>query len=282
MEMAASNPFAALFGTPEPSAHPLKKKPINTIIEDVFGFTLDPAHSQKRELLLLEEISVNFKTKALDLPFLHHALFDRLFMCANEDSEVIANARNTFTGGGHSTETKVITYLSNCFRNLKGEENYLTVQEYEKIQQIIVQNSVTSLIESDIYQGQSFEDQLIEILKENSHFGPPFFKALCKGVLIDDDGKEVFLKEKLSHLLLFLTAEIEKMTLINFDCSVFNVLGVFTTEEYLSSILLDVKPQKFVTGADYAHTPLGALFNIAILPKTPNGPYDHFQPTDSV
>lgn len=279
--MAAPNPFAALFGAPEPPTHPLKKKPINAIIEDVFGFTLDSIHSQKRELLLLEEISVNFKTKELDLPFLHHALFDRLFMCANEDSEVLTSARSTFTSG-HSTETKVITYLSNCFRNLKGEENYLTVPEYEKIQQIIVQNSVTSLIESDIYQGQSFEDQLIEILKENSHFGPQFFKALCKGILIDDDGKEVLLKEKLSHLLLVLTTEIEKMTLISFDYSVFNVLGVFTTEEYLSSILLDVRPQKFVTGADYAQTPLGALFNIAILPKTPNGPYDHFQPTDSV
>lgn len=279
--MAASNPFAALLGVPEPPANLTKKKSFNTIIEDIFGFTLDPTHSQKRELLLLEEISEHFKSKELHLSFLQHVLFDRLFMCTVQDNDVITKARSTIRSK-HATEVNVLTYLSNCFGHLKGQENYLTAEEYNAIQDMIVQNSVTSLIESDIYEAQSVENQLIEVLKENSPSASPFLKALCKCVLLGTDGNEAILKKKLSHLLMILTAEIEKMTLINFDCSVFNVLGVFATEEYLASILLDAKPQKFITGADYAKTPLGALFNIAILPKSPNGPYDHFQPTDSV
>lgn len=94
---------------------------------------------------------------------------------------------------------------------------------------------------------------------------------------------EAFLKNKLTQILLVLTEEIIKSNIVTFDYHTFNVLSVFTTEEYLASIFLDVKPAKFTAGSDYANTPLGAIFNIAILPKTPNAIYEHFQdPTDQV
>ncbi|RZC37889.1 ubiquitin conjugation factor E4 A [Asbolus verrucosus] len=279
--MSDFNPFAALIEDNEDTNKNktvLNVKSINCILEEIFGFTLDIKTSEKQQLLFLEEVSKTFSRKDLDLQILQHALFDRLFMC-NEENLIIKDAKKTFRNA-HSYETKVIIYLYNCYRNVNDDDNLVT-EDKAKVKSLIIQNAVTAFIQSEIYEGQQLEEQLIEILRDGLLYYDSFFKDTCKGVLEEDDGGEAFLKEKLSHILLLVTSEIEKSNIITIDYRIFNILNIFTTEEYLGCIFLDVKPKKFAVGSDYAKTPLGAVLNISILPKVPNAIYEHFQdPTD--
>ncbi|EEZ99810.1 Ubiquitin conjugation factor E4 A-like Protein [Tribolium castaneum] len=282
--MSDFNPFAALIEESTDKSNDSTNtkqghvKNISSILEEIFAFTLDPKVSEKKHFLLLEEVANTFSRNDLDLLILQHALFDRLFMC-NEENLFIKTAKQNFRNT-HSFESNVLTYLCNCFRNLSDDMN-LESGEKAKVKSLIIQNAVTALIQSEIYEGQKLEQQLIDILKDNTDNGILFFKDVCKGVLDEEEGGEAFLKDKLGQILLVLTDDIIKSNIVTFDYGIFNVLNVFTTEEYLASIFLDVKPVKFSAGSDYANTPLGAIFNVSILPKTPNAIYEHFQdPTD--
>jgi ubiquitin conjugation factor E4 A len=275
IRMSDFNPFAALV---EDNTIHSKRKDIDSILQDIFAFTLDFNISEKKQVLYLEEVAKTFNRNDLDVSILQHALFDRLFMC-NEENLTIKNTKQRFRNT-HASEEKVIIYLCNCYRNL-NDENNLEADEKLKIKSLIIQNAVTALLQSEIYEGQQLENQLIDVLKDNIGSSNSFFKDICKGVLDEDDGGEAILKENLTKILLALTSEIRKANIINFDYKIFTVLNVLISEEYLASIFLDVKPPKFTVGSDYARTPLGALLDVSILPKVPNGIYEHFQdPTD--
>lgn len=186
IRMSDFNPFAALV---EDNTIHSKRKDIDSILQDIFAFTLDFNISEKKQVLYLEEVAKTFNRNDLDVSILQHALFDRLFMC-NEENLTIKNTKQRFRNT-HASEEKVIIYLCNCYRNL-NDENNLEADEKLKIKSLIIQNAVTALLQSEIYEGQQLENQLIDVLKDNIGSSNSFFKDICKGVLDEDDGGYIF------------------------------------------------------------------------------------------
>lgn len=80
------------------------------------------------------------------------------------------------------------------------------------------------------------------------------------------------------------TAELHKSSLVNLDYNIFNYFNVFTSNDYLAEIFMDCcVPFELHKGSEYANTPIGALFNLSILPKNGGQPYEHFtSPLDHV
>lgn len=78
--------------------------------------------------------------------------------------------------------------------------------------------------------------------------------------------------------------EINKSSLVNFNHSVFNYFYGMMSVEEVAELFLDSCSLKAVNaGSKYASTPLGALFNLSILPKLPMGTYEYFSnPMDQV
>lgn len=186
--MSSFNPFAALIEEkseqPKPNPTPIKKN-ISFLLEEIFGFTLDKSRSEKNQLLHLEEVANTFNRTDLDVEILEHALFDRLFMC-NEEDITIKNAKRTFHNK-HACESKVVTYLFNCYTNI-NEINGLSEEERRKVKVLVIQNAVTAYIQSEIYHGQKLHAQLVDILKEALPYYDNFFKDICKGILEEDNG----------------------------------------------------------------------------------------------
>lgn len=86
------------------------------------------------------------------------------------------------------------------------------------------------------------------------------------------------MKEPFFKLLKCIHIDLAKGTIMSIDLSIFHILKIFTAHEDLGSIFMEYnKPKNPDLGIDYANTILGALLCISILPKTMNGPYDHFQ-----
>lgn len=81
-----------------------------------------------------------------------------------------------------------------------------------------------------------------------------------------------------------ITAEVRKSSLVNLDYSIFNYFNVFNSNDYLAEIFMDCcVPFKLHKGSEYANTPIGALFDLSVLPKDPKQPYEHFtSPMDQV
>lgn len=78
--------------------------------------------------------------------------------------------------------------------------------------------------------------------------------------------------------------EINKSSLVNCNQSLFNYFYVLINKEDVAELFLDsCFPKPLNVGSKYAMTPLGALFNLSILPKIPMGEYEFFSnPMDQV
>lgn len=77
---------------------------------------------------------------------------------------------------------------------------------------------------------------------------------------------------------------INQSSLIEFNQSTFNYFyAMLNTEEVAEMFIGSCFPKPLQAGSKYALTPLGALFNLSILPKVPMGKYEYFSnPMDQV
>lgn len=78
--------------------------------------------------------------------------------------------------------------------------------------------------------------------------------------------------------------EINKSILVNFSDSIFNYFhAMIDNEEVADLFLTSCIPKQVDAGSKYALTPLGALFNLSMLPKVPMGKHEYFlKPMDQV
>lgn len=174
--MAGTNPFATLFKEQKKE----KETTLNDILEEIFGFTINPDNISEERLYLEEVNKVHQKTE-LDLSLLHYTLFERLFMC-NENS-VLKQSDNC----NHSTETKVINYLFTSYKKLRNLECKLKEEDVTAIEYEIIQNVATAF-QPDIYSGQNIGEEILQILKENETNALPFFNKAVTKVLTEENG----------------------------------------------------------------------------------------------
>lgn len=174
--MSGSNPFASLFNAT------IKEKGncLNDILEEIFGFTINPDHRSNHKLYLEEVRKVHDKTE-LDFTLLHYALFERLFMC-NEQPNFQQSETN-----GHSHEKKVINYLFACFQELNMLKNKLSLKDANDIENEIVQNVATAF-QPDVYSGQNIMEDLLQLLLENHTDVVLFFSNTITHLLQEDGG----------------------------------------------------------------------------------------------
>lgn len=179
--MSGTNPFACLFN----ETIKQEETSINGLLEEIFGFTINPDHVSKQKLYLEEVQKVHEKVE-LDLSLLHYALFERLFMC-NEQS----NFQNS-DSDDHSHENKVINYLFACFKILGGLKNKLKPEEASDIEKEIIQNAATAF-QPDVYSGQNIVGDFLELLLENQTDVVHFFNKTINQVLSEDNGSRCYL-----------------------------------------------------------------------------------------
>lgn len=79
-------------------------------------------------------------------------------------------------------------------------------------------------------------------------------------------------------------SSINKSSLVDLNHSIFNYFHAMASSEELAEFFLNnCFPNPISAGSKYALTPLGALFNLSVLPKVPMGKYDYFlNPMDQV
>lgn len=175
--MAGSNPFCTFFNQQNKG----KEIPLSDILEDIFGFTINPDNGSKGRLYLDDVNKVHEKT-VLDVSLVHYALFERLFMC-NGSPQLTQSHNND-----HSHETKVIKYLYLSYNKLKNWEDKLRVEDFNALENEIIENVATAF-QPDIYAGQTIADDIMQILIENEANVTLFFNKAATKVLMEENGK---------------------------------------------------------------------------------------------
>lgn len=176
--MAASNPFSSLFIKQKKTSSEIS---IKDVLEEIFGFTINPDNVLKGKLFLEEVKNVHQQTE-LDVNLLHYALFERLFMC--NDKALLEQ----FQSDGHSHETKVINYLYVCYKKLLDIKLQLNETDFNKIENEIIQN-VSTAFQPDIYTGQDISGDIRKLLIDNEECALSFFKRSISTLLSEENGK---------------------------------------------------------------------------------------------
>ncbi|CAG9770952.1 unnamed protein product [Ceutorhynchus assimilis] len=282
--MSAANPFASLFRgvsqdsfsnnfeTSEPS--------LNDQLEELFSFTLNEKAILTKEILYLEEISKELDTTILTMDNIDQALFERLFMCQKDNPNLIQNKRLGFRNQ-HAIEIQPIKYLYKSYIKLHTNL-HLKAEHRLSIKDKIIQNVVTAIFQPDIYPDQDLEHQMIDLLKEGGAHHDTFFVEAARKMLDEENNDDIILTSFIDQMNRKVTAELMKSSLVNLDYSIFNYFNVFTSNDYLAEIFMDCcVPYELHKGSEYANTPIGALFNLSVLPKDSRQAYEHFSsPTD--
>ncbi|KAF7283738.1 hypothetical protein GWI33_022990 [Rhynchophorus ferrugineus] len=273
--MSGANPFAALFYSasqdhlepPEPS--------LNDQLEEIFSFTLNEKATLTKEILFLDEVYKDLNTTVLDMENIDQALFDRLFMCQKDNLTIIQHRRLSFRNP-HAIEIQPIRYLYKAY--VKVHENqFLKAENRLEIRDKIIQNVATSIIQPDIYVDQDMEQQMIDLLKEGGAHYDTFFVEAARRTLDEENYDDIILTSFIDQMNRKITIELQKCSLVNLDYNIFNYFNVFTSNDYLAEIFMDCcVPNKLHVGSEYANTAIGALFNLSVLPKAPNGTYEYF------
>lgn len=176
------NPFAALLesnNSPSEETSPDQKTPkVTTIIEDIFGFTLNK--NKKQKLVYLEDISNTFNNQDLNVDSLEHALFERVLLSNPQDC--IESLPNTLIKSD-ICETKVILYLFTCFKKaLEVHEEVLV----NNIKDLIMLNVITALKQPELYENQDLIAQLYDISKQLDSSSSLFFEEIYLRVSKDE------------------------------------------------------------------------------------------------
>lgn len=177
--MSAPNPFTALFENEEARSSTNVK--LNDILENIFGFSINPKNSNNLNVLFLEDVHKVHEKDDLDLGLLQYALFERLFMC-NENSDLRSDSDSL-------QETKVITYLFNCLQNLYSHKEQLSSEQFTDVYDKIFQNVSTSIIQPDMYSGQSMAEDMLNVVKDAELGADEFYVEATKRVYQEDNGK---------------------------------------------------------------------------------------------
>lgn len=301
----SSNPFSALITTTtttgsdgSDAASVAAAARLSQLIENVFLFTLDKDISrgsqQQQQFVYLSEIARDLPSSLFNFDLLNHAVFDRLLLPNPQDFLIPNNVRPADSSDTETvTQTKGLVYLFQCYERSLALCNASDSDSDsgKRIQGIILQNVATAVRTPDLYEGQTFPDQLLQVLKSpDSEFEEKqkFFSAAVNTIMSPEDAEEVesareCLWTTFAPLFDRIAESIKGATLITLEKWIFPSLNLFVhdkTNVHLANLLLaHITPSEAAqsSGRAYAQTILGGLLNLSILPKDEQSPCEYFE-----
>lgn len=301
-------PITASNTTHAPQINPLDKK-INALIEHVFAMTVtrQPLPPRQRPLVYMEEIAPLCPQPILGIAVLDQALFERLLLNNPADyllpSDVPADQTRAVV-----VEKRVISYLHGAYvRNARRRADAATAADTcvtdacGRIDELIVRNASTAVKQPDLYEGQQYGLQLLEILQDtdmDAEWTGRFLSALVRDVLNDADAHETQnLRKVFASVFMEMRRVARTASLGTLDGWLLPALHLFAADKTnveLAMLLVDgnrptasavssmgavVAPNVALVpnGASYADTLFGDLLRLSILPKQQNGRAEYFQ-----
>ncbi|XP_066250043.1 ubiquitin conjugation factor E4 A [Euwallacea similis] len=276
--MSSANPFASLFrgASQDGFEHAESLEPsLNDQLEEIFSFTLNDKATLTKEVLFLEDAQKDLNSTTLNMDNIDQALFERLFMC-RKDNPVLTTNKRLGLRNQHAIEVMPIKYLYKSYIKLHANL-HLKAEHRLALKDKIIQNVATAIFQPDIFPELDLEQQMIDLLKEGGAQYDTFFVEAARRMLDEENNDDIILTSFIDQMNRKITAELHKSSLVNLDYSIFNYFNVFTSNDYLAEIFMDCcVPFELHKGSEYANTPIGALFDLSVLPKKPGQDYEHF------
>ncbi|CAG9786753.1 unnamed protein product [Diatraea saccharalis] len=302
-----NNPFAGLIGVSEvkstnntgyndsntplqissKSTHNEEIQTINSIVENVFHFTINPNAvdnytSSDKQLVYLEELAEATKPHSyIDLEALEQALFERLLL-PEVESNVIPKTCKIFKE--YVIQKQVFPYLFNSIQNLQSYEQ--TNTDYvktavQKMKELIFRNAVTALKQPALFEDQNFPTQLVELLQHVDPQSHSFFIEIVEAFVSDgsatNESVHTQLKDTMAPVLRIIHTDVNKSNLINLPIYILPSIQLFASNAHLAQILMEVcEPYIQTNGRLYQDSILGALLSLSVLPRTATSLHEFF------
>lgn len=287
------NPFSGLI-TPETTDQNTSKtqinvfdQKINTLIEQVFRITVNKTPQKNKQLVYMEDVADTLTSSLplINLDVLEQALFERILLTSPSDFLIPNDVK--LADYELTIEKRVITYLYEAY--LRSEKSInpqdtVIVDACKRIQELILRNISTAIKQPDLFDGQSFDVQLLDILQTPEEFQikGKFLSAIVNEVLSDGDQNDFKLLQNLFHLILSdMKNRVQKASMITLDKWIVPVLNLFVCDKknpILAELLLDfTTPPANSDGIIYADSLFGQLLRLSIMPKNQNGPYEYYE-----
>lgn len=206
-ENSQHNPFKGLIGSQNPTSPNLSTdgtmsdpnnintydQTVNSLIENVFLFTVRRTPPKGKQFIFLEDISSSVPNELISLDFLEHALFERLLL-PNPSDFLIPNNERT---ADNVAEKLILTYLFKSFcRNerLRNASSSIVTDTCTKISELIFRNITTAVKQPELFEGQSLSGQWLDVFRSTDTDGDDdfelkvaFVKAAAKTIYFDDE-----------------------------------------------------------------------------------------------
>lgn len=148
-----------------------EKEEINTYLESIFLFTLEPncedGRNNAQPRVFLEDSRSQLNQNWLDLQTLNEVIFERIMLC--DPSENL-----TIKGNYEAAEKEKIRYLLQCFLRLNNHKKDNLNELYEKCQEVIIQQTVFILQNDEVFPEDSNSANLYRLFFEYREKGRIF------------------------------------------------------------------------------------------------------------
>lgn len=259
---------------------------INALIENVFLITLNKQPQKNKQLVFIEELAPQAnELQLLNLEILEQALFERLLLPTPNDFLIPNNIKSDDIDT--ICETRTFNYLYGAYaRNERNVNEHDTILKDASavMKALILRNASTAIRQPDIFEGQQFFIQWLDILRstEDAEMTASFLSAVVKAIYSENEATN---QQDLEKIFFPMFGEILKKVQIasmdTLELWILPALMLFTSDKQnsqLTELLLNFSTPP--TGSDgilYSNTLIGQLLCLSILPKNQNGPYEYYQ-----
>lgn len=259
---------------------------VEELCRNVFHITLNSNASKEHncQLVYMEELAETLVPQdRINLETLEQVLFERLMLEDPSKCVLFPTPQQTSLVDSHVTQTRVVTYLFECFKRL--EDLKLTSKDtniIEKVIGLVFQNIATALRQPELFENQELHSQILDLLSDDSvsnHHLTSFFDEVVKEFVKEDGETDAVgsLFNVFQSTLESIHKDFAKSNLFTCNRSYFTLLHMFSTNRYLGEVLLKHStPKNVQVGNAYADTLIGAILCLSCLPKSPNGLFEFF------
>lgn len=257
---------------------------INALIENVFLITLNKQPQKNKQFVFIEELQPQ-ANDLLNLEILEQALFERLLLLTPTDFLI----PNNITSDDIDTicETRTFNYLYGAYiRNERNiNENDTILKDASCVMRLLIlRNASTAIRQPDIFEGQQFFIQWLDILRsaDDAEMTASFLSAVVKAIHNENEATN---QQDLEKIFFPMFREILKKVQIasmdTLESWILPALMLFTRDKQntqLAELLMNFStPPPGSDGISYSNTLIGQLLGLSILPKNQNGPYEYYQ-----
>lgn len=256
---------------------------VNEKIEKIFAISLNK-HS-KNKVVYLQDLATDLNKIWIDLDTLEQVLFERLLL--EEPSTHLLNGK---PDSSHVVEKKVISYLNQCYWNIKSVTDSQPNCEntvLNSMVNLILRNISTALKQPELYSEQDLPQQLCEVFGDRSDPDSlpdcvRFLNGLIAEMIQDEEDPTGTVQQAFLPLLKYIHRHIAKATLTSLPSyQVFGGLDVMVHNKLTADALITYStPAVLVPGNVFANTLIGAMLCLSCLPKINEGEYHYFKKGD--